>query len=255
MIEGIAQQALRPGLVPAESRSAYVVGSIARGWVHESSDVDIFVVMDQPWRGQTSSSSAVLLQPDRVPALVTYVDGRRWELRYWLDAQVDQMLDKVSWARFDEEGDPTVLSDVEFRFLERMRHGVALTGQEWLTARCQQLDESAFRAIAITGALQRVDAAMEDALGCLASGDAESAVLSARVAFGNAVDALLAGAGELGRDVKWRPRRMRLVQPPLLPYDRYWQLETMRELDPDNPREWVEEVGRLCQAISAEVEF
>ncbi len=52
---------------------------------------------------------------------------------------------------------------------------------------------------------------------------------------------------------KWRSRRMRLVDTPVLPYERYWELETMRTFDPEAPEVWVREVIAVCQRISMEV--
>jgi hypothetical protein len=35
----------------------------------------------------------------------------------------------------------------------------------------------------------------------------------------------------------------------------YWRLETMRDLDPDDPAPWVEQVAETCQALILEVDF
>ena len=81
------------------------------------------------------------------------------------------------------------------------------------------------------------------------------AVLAAWMAYGLAVDAVLATHGELGENPKWRPRRVREIAPPEVPYADFWAVTTMRDLDPADPVRWVRRVVRISQQLSAQVEF
>lgn len=137
--------------------------------------------------------------------------------------------------------------------LERISRAVVIEGDEWVLNRRKQPAASAFAAIVMADALLRAEDDVATALGLLESGDTDSALLCARMALGNLVDALVASQGELGQEQKWRARRMRLTNPGLLSYRRYWQLETMQTFDPARPGQWVDDVARLVQSISREL--
>ncbi|MCX4527002.1 MULTISPECIES: nucleotidyltransferase domain-containing protein [unclassified Streptomyces] len=246
------------GLLPADHRAAFVVGSLARGWANPSSDVDIYVVTDEPWTGAASGSIRVPLTRPDVPTahFPGAGDGRRRELKYWTDGQIGEVLAKVSWAEFDAgRSIGQMVTRDEEQLLERLLACRPLSGEDWVRERQREIEQSAFRAVVVSYCLTNADDFVEDALGQLAVDDLDSAVLSVRQAFGHAVDALLASHGECGRLVKWRARRMAAARPEALPYERYWAVETMRDFDSAAPRAWVEDVITLCKSLSMEVEI
>lgn len=137
-------------------------------------------------------------------------------------------------------------------FLERIGHGVPLHGADWLERTRKAVEESAFRFLMAAWMLNTADNYVEDAAGQLKSGDIESAVLSARIAFGFTVDALMCSVGETGQNPKWRARRVRESALEALPFEAYWAVETMRDL-PQGAEQWVESVLMLCKRLSLEV--
>ncbi|MFC5215344.1 hypothetical protein [Streptomyces coerulescens] len=244
-------------LLPADHVAVLCVGSVARGWANDRSDYDFNVIAHGPWQGPSVRTIPVPLWPAWVPAVVEYVDGRRWEIKYWLDVQVDQMLAKVAWDRFDEGASTArALTDAEELFLERLASCLTLSGLSWVRSRRQALSKTAFRAFVTTRSLTEADSSIEDALGQLAADDIDSAVLSARKAFGHVVDALLESHGAYGSPIpKWRARRLREVGPEELPYEDYWAVETMRDFDPRAPGAWVKRTVQRCRDLSIEVEI
>ena len=250
------------GLLPAERCAVLVSGSVALGWDTPTSDLDLGVVTVEPWPGAPGgptnpvSSLPVLLEPDCIRVEVSRAAGRRCELKYWTDAQLDQTLEKMSWAAFEAgaliQG---VLSPEELGLLQRLAKMVPLEGADWLRTKIDRLEKSATRAAICSRLLAQVDGLAEDAAGHLRAGDTDSAVLAAWLAYGMAVDAVLASHGELGGNPKWRPRRIRETAPPELPYAQFWGVTTMRDLDPADPARWVTGVVRTCQDLAAEVEF
>jgi predicted nucleotidyltransferase len=235
--------------------AVFVVGSMARGWSHDASDLDLVVVSDKPMVDERLLAINVPLIPDTIPVMGLQRAGRRWEIKFWSDSQVDQMLEKVSWETF--EGDRKVgnrLTEVEQLFLERLGTCVPITGDDWVQRRREEVEDSAFRALVVLNDLALADTHAEAAMGLLTAGEAEGAVLAAREAFGHVVDALLTSEGEYGAMVKWRARRLRSAQPRLLSFDDYWSIETMRTYDPNNPAAWVEKVFRLCKDLASQIE-
>jgi hypothetical protein len=242
--------------LPAERLALLVVGSMAQGWANEDSDLDMYVVTSELWSG-SRARVAVPLDTDFVSAEVQYVEGRRCEIKYWLDSQVDQMLAHVTWEEFEQPSQAAkILHVLEESFLERLVTCVPVEGEAWVRRRREQLQRSAFKALLVTRSLANSDGCCEDALGQLAAGDLHSAVLSARQALGFSVDGLLESAGCFGsHNPKWRARRFRAVAPPQMRFEDYWCLETMRTFDPKDPERWVIDVVRTCKNLHTLVEI
>lgn len=242
--------------LPADCLSVCVVGSLARGWANDNSDYDLNVICphEQPKGGPRTIR--VPLRPATVPTRVLDVDGRRWELKYWTDRQVDEMLAKVAWGRF-EGGQPVgdVLVDDEELFLERLVTCVPLAGSGWVARRTEQLSASAFRAFVTARSLAAADSGVEDAIGQFSAGDPRSAVLSARNAWGHLVDALLESHGNYGSRIpKWRVRRFQETAPTELDFDSYWAIETMRDYTPGAAKEWIDMVVSSYRKLAFEIE-
>ncbi|NWF29769.1 nucleotidyltransferase domain-containing protein [Streptomyces sp. PKU-EA00015] len=256
-LQGVVARLRNEGLLPEDHRAVLCVGSVARGWANERSDYDLVVVTGEPFATERARPLPVPLRPGTVPTVTVHVDGRRWEIKYWTDDQIGQLLDKVSWERFDSGTvSAKVLLDVEELCLERLLTCIPLVGEAWVRQRCRELGESAFRAFAATRSLAGLDSAVEDALGQLDAGDTASAVLSARRAVGHVVDALLESHGCFGSaQPKWRARRFQEAAPAQLSFEEYWALETMRGFDPAAPEIWVKETVEVCNRLCMEVEI
>ncbi|MGW6691569.1 hypothetical protein [Streptomyces sp. NPDC054961] len=245
------------GLLPADVLSVSVVGSVARGWGNAGSDYDFNIITTSPWEGEDTQSIPVPLGPDVLPATSLQVGDRRWEIKYWTDDQVGQVIAKVGWPQFESgDVDAKTLVEVEELFLERLMSAVPLHGEEWIADRQAQVAGSAFQAFITTRSLSDADGSVEDALGQLDAGDLYSAVISARNTLGHTVDALLESRGCYGsKTPKWRARRMLETPVDELPFETYWALETMRDLDLDAPEKWVRGVVSLCKDLTMVVEI
>lgn len=245
-------------LVPDTCQAVYLVGSAARGWSNQRSDLDLCVISTEPWSGPETVGVPVPLQPAVVQWHAFHTDNRGWDLSYWLDDQVDQMLTKISWAEYDRAraSSDDVLAPREEVFLGRVGTCVPLVGEAWLTRRRAEIESSAFKSILVTRSLGSASMAIEDALGQMENSDLNSAVLSARIAFGHTVDALLAERGEYESHIpKWRARRFQVADPAALTFSKYWAVETMQDFDPHEPSRWISEVLTLCQDLSLKIDI
>jgi hypothetical protein len=244
----------RHGLLPSSYEAVYAGGSLVRGWGNDRSDLDIYVIVAEPWRSDSAQIDTVALRPDTIPVEVLYVDKRRWDVEYWLESQVDQLFGKVAADQL-EGGQPAGrrMTYPEVCFLERVGHAGLVDRDDWVHERQRQLEGSPVAEVMALRALHMMDVYTEDVVGQLAAGDVVSAVLTAKIALRYAVDALLASHGEFGESLKWFAHRFRAADPPELGFDEYWALETMRSFDPAAPERWVEEVLMLCRRISSEV--
>jgi hypothetical protein len=245
------------GLIPEGSLAVFAVGSAARGWDNERSDVDIYVITAREWESESSSRIRMPLNPPRIHSEMFYYRDRRWEIVYWLASQIEQMLTKVSWGEFERAAlADDLLSGREELALGRLENCLPLLGDDWIAKYRARLRDTAFRSLVVGRSLSAADDAIEDAMGQMESGHMENAMISARWALGHAIDALVEARGEYGSQIpKWRPNRLRAVSPTVLPFQRYWELETMRDYDPEDPGRWIRQVLTICQDISSQVEL
>lgn len=243
------------GLIPPDVCAAFLAGSVARGWSNPGSDYDIYVISEGLLRN-AGPGILMPLDPDIVPVHVGYADGRRWEIKYWTDGQIQQVLDKVSAACFEVGETGYSLNAVEELLVERVMTCLPIIGAEWVTARREDVRKSAYREFLVTRSLGFADKAAESALGQLAARDLHSAVLSAHLAMRHTVDGLLESLECYGTKTgKWRARRVRDAAPAVLSYEQYWSMETMRDLDPDDPGDWVRRTISWCRATSMRIEI
>ncbi|MFI0796869.1 hypothetical protein ACH4OY_29905 [Micromonospora rubida] len=242
-------------LFPASCLAVFVGGSMARGWHHARSDADLYVITAEPWCGDSNGSTPVSVTPDTVPTNVIYIDERRWELRYWLDSQVDQVLDRVSWHAFQSDDSAGQrISDVEVALLGRLESSLVVVGEQWIQQRRGKLADSAFQSLFTLRALAEAGACAEDAQGMLESGDRHAAVLAAQMALGAAADAVSLSQGEFSLEEKWRARRLQAAASPVLPFERYWELITMQSFDPRHPETWVRSVVDVCRQVALAID-
>lgn len=243
------------GLLPDTYLCVYAAGSLVRGWGNETSDLDLYVVTPTPFAGAGADFHPVALEPDRIPVAVPRFGALRGDVEYWTTGQYEQLMEKISWAEYRSERDTgATVSQFERDCLVKLGHAIALDGEDWLAERQRTLAGSAFGRTIAARSLDLADTFAEDALGQLSSGDPESAVLTAKLAFGYAADALLAHHGEFGTTAKWRSRKYRAAAPEALPFDQYWDIETMRDYDPAAPGRWIEHVIGCVRRVSMEVE-
>jgi hypothetical protein len=241
-------------LVPDGTQAVFVAGSVVRGWGNPTSDLDIYVIAPQEPAGGCEQSMPVFLDRSSVGVKVAFGEDRRWDVEYWRDEQVGQVLGKVSEDVIHRsEGPPFAVAELDL--LDRLGYGIGLDGEAWLKSRRDELARSAVRSVLTLRALDGADAYAEDALGQLAEGDLHTAVLSAQLLLGRATDALLASKGKFAQGAKWRARQMQEAAPALLPFDEYWNLTTMRDFQPDAPGDWVRQVLELYQNLQTELEI
>jgi hypothetical protein len=242
----------RTGVDPALVRTVFTAGSLVQGWGNVDSDVDLYVVCRQPAATPFFADLHMTrLAPPGIPVGVLIAVGRECDIELWTDDQVDQVLSKVTSA---EQARSTSLlegfSYFELDFLEKLSHGLPLLGADEFYGLRRRIEDSAWKNIQTCQALALADIYLADALGQLESGDEVSAVLSTKLAFGHAADAACYARGEYGRNPKWRARRIRQAANPVLPFDRYWAVESMAGYDDEDKASWILGTVALCRDIS-----
>jgi hypothetical protein len=240
---------------PDDTVAAFLSGSLARGWGNETSDLDVLVISRDFFEGAEGERIHVALQPDTLGSARIFADGRRWDIQYWSQGQVEQLLNKVSWASYEDPAMPWAsAAPEEIAMLERLPYAVAAEGEDWIEDVRRDLLESGHRFVLVGMSLRMAGNYIEDAAGQMESGDMHSAVLATRLAFGHTVDAVQASLGQFGSTwPKWRARRMALVDSPDLSYEQYWAVETMEAFRQDDPAAWIDSTLQACRHLASEL--
>jgi hypothetical protein len=218
----------------------YYTGSVALGWNHARSDLDIYVVTREPVDISHATGQHWSVDVDADPPTVEFVQGAlgpyRAHVWFWLESQVNRVFE-----RMPEQDLAAVysLSNADWSFVYKLSIGRAMHGEEWLEAQQERLRRTNLsRALALWNVASAYQL-LEDVEGFLISGDVHSAVLAAQEASRYTIDALLFETGDVTKLTKWRARRMRAANLEHLSFEEYWRLETMVGFDVNDPRPWV----------------
>lgn len=242
----------RAGVAPA----VFEGGSTVRGWANRHSDRDFYAILPEvhePTDGDADVRRVACGEaPGSAYRLPVFTPDGIEDLQVWSAGQVEALLTAMGPDRLGVAGDR--LTNAEVDFLGRLWHGRAVSGADGVAYWQRRLHTSAAPAVMAARCLQLVDNAVEDTLGQLETGDVRSATLAAARAYGAAVDAVLATAGEFSFSSKWRVRRIEHVRPSQFTIDEYWAVETMRDYH-DDPEDWIETVLATCQTIAASIDL
>jgi hypothetical protein len=251
-----ARSLARLGALPAAYEAIFLSGSVGEGWSHANSDLDVYVIADQPVADDRVTFDHVRLDPDVVPSLSAWAGGRRVDVQYWHPSQIDQVLAKVGeLPQSGRQGAGSDLDPLEIAIVHRISVAVALENERWLRATKKRIRESAVRAIVACRYFNLAESLLNDATGLLRSDDLESAVLAARRGFDLTIDGLLATYGELAPSQKWRARKLRRSRPGEIGWEEFWRLAVMADLPALGERRWVEAVVARCQTLIGSVEI
>jgi len=240
-------------LIPADAVTVLLVGSRALGWQHARSDLDVVVVSTAPWSGPVTDRQKVALPEGTIGLVVTDVDGVLCEVKYWTEAQTQDLLTKVSWSEWDAGSTGDSMSTNELLLIERLPSAVPLSGKDWWADVADQVRQSAARSQAALACLTHADDRLDDVSGLLESGDVHGAVVALQRAFVHVTDALTASLGCPGTDSKWRPRRIEAANSDVLSAAEYWRTTTMQDFDPQRPEAWVDRTIFRCSQIMLDI--
>ena len=102
----------------------YLSGSLVEGLGNAGSDVDVFVVGELTCAGTLTTSHA------EYSAAIHFHQNRRVDFQYWSPSAVERLAGRVDALRADGRGE--ALDEIAVEFLDRLRIGLPLRGDETL---------------------------------------------------------------------------------------------------------------------------
>ncbi|MEV7010666.1 hypothetical protein [Streptosporangium sp. NPDC051022] len=238
----------------ANALSVYAAGSVVQGWGHANSDLDLYVVTEEPVVVGDELESFVrhVSTEDPVIRIVLGEFGAfRADIEVWRAEQIDEVI-----ARFDcgtPSQETPELDKAEQDMLYRLASGSPLQGESWWRSRRAAIDESGYGLWLAENRKLIAETFLEDVAGLLISGDHETALLAAHEAFTGAVEAVLAASGDYSINRKWLYRRLLAFPLPEITVDEAWAMLTMRGAHEDTAG-WAERTARTTQRLLLAVE-
>ncbi|MHC3470870.1 nucleotidyltransferase domain-containing protein [Streptomyces sp. 7R007] len=182
---------------------AYISGSLVEGYGNETSDLDIYVIYENPTPEQSQSGRSDLyaIETDFVGELRT--DTEIWSLK-WLTGLADRI---SGWQPMDWAGAQS-FENRDLDLAHRLRIGLPILGGDRFQALRERFDWQRLAGIIMLKRFLAYTGAAEDAIGSVDAGRPLAAMLHSRDALGYAVDALLAAHGNTNPKPKWRESKL-----------------------------------------------
>jgi len=185
----------------SEFITAWLSGSLVEGLGNKSSDVDIFVLVDE------LSQRIPATRRDSDHFTLAFVsDDVRYDVEFWPASRVQALAAKLSSVRLDdpEFNSNHYLSYWESEFVHRLAVGLPLVDESAFARTRAEFDLRNFSIYLFENCLRRFDDAFDDTVGMLADNQLACAALRAREVVGHSIDALLYASGITNDKTKFR---------------------------------------------------
>ncbi|MFE2886868.1 nucleotidyltransferase domain-containing protein [Streptomyces graminifolii] len=231
----------------ADAAIAYISGSLVEGYGTETSDLDIYVVYDNPTPQQVPEDRSDLyaIETDFVGELRT--DTEVWSLQWLTD-----LADRISgWKPMDWLGAQS-FENRDLDLAHRFRIGLPILGEDRFHALYERFDWQRLAGIIMLKRFLAYTGAAEDAIGSVDAGRPVASMLHSRDALGYAVDALLSAHGNTNPKPKWREAKLTDLGDDTLT-KLYTEAELDRSSEPADLTEGAKRRLSVASGIAAEV--
>lgn len=252
---GVSFSEILENLQREEPIAAWVSGSLVEGLGHKSSDIDLYVMVDE-FDDQISMSR----KGDGYAIKVEIRNSRRVDFEYWPRERIEQLADKLAKAPLFVETENILdyFPEYEVEFMHRLHTGIPVIGEGAWDRLRNSFDRRRLSQYLIENKQLYLDDAFDDAVGLLREGQLSSAVFRARYAVDYSVDALLFSYGSTNSKEKQRVRLfLKLLQqhPQMIPfYERFWQLITQIPQSEAGRLLYIEDALRFSEEIMNDVQ-
>ncbi|MDI5962176.1 hypothetical protein [Streptantibioticus silvisoli] len=239
----------------ADAVSVYAAGSVVQGWGHANSDLDLYVITDEPIdltdSGLEYFDRRVSTEDPDIRIVLGEFGPFRADIELWRAAQVDEIIARFAGSTPSQEAPEP--GKTEQDLLYRLASGMPLTGADWWQRRRDEINASCYGGWLAENRKLTAETLLEDVGGLLVSGDEQTAVLAARDALVASVEALLAVHRDYSINRKWLYRRLLAVRPPEISVEAAWRALTMVGAA-DDPAGWAGATAALSQRLLITVE-
>ncbi|MFC5170991.1 hypothetical protein [Streptomyces mutomycini] len=216
-----AESAVREHGLWDSCHGAVMAGSLSVGLGTSTSDVDVYVFVDEVSKGRS--------HPVR--------DGIRVDVEQIAVGEIRELSEKFrAFTSIGEERSQTHMDESALKLAVRTHLGAVLKPDAFVQEVRQNLDPLVLRQVLMARSMALLGAYVEDVLGAIEVRDLPTAVCASGIALDMAADALLAACGDVYVSDKLRLRRL-VREPRLRGFARtYWDLQyngLPPDMDPD----------------------
>ncbi|WP_439657624.1 nucleotidyltransferase domain-containing protein [Lentzea sp. HUAS TT2] len=187
------------------TRISFLSGSFLDGFATPTSDLDIFVLVDDGADVASAGSASFDAGGRRID--IDYADDVTIDTEVWPVGSVAAIateLEKIDLENWNAAG---AIESIKLTVAHRLRIGEPLTGLDEFAALRDTFDWARLATVIRNRCLALYNSLADDAIGAIKSGDGMTAVLMSRDALGAAADALTAAYGHTNAKSKWRWRK------------------------------------------------
>ncbi|MFE5792297.1 hypothetical protein ACFQ8C_06905 [Streptomyces sp. NPDC056503] len=239
----------------APSTCIFVSGSLTQGWGHAKSDLDLYVISEEPLDLSNPQlelyEQTVSTDPAGMHVAIAELGHYRADIELWLVSQVEQLIGRFDAAVPSQEA--AALGHGEKDLFYRLVAGAPLSGDAWWSSARERILASSYGLWLAENRKLMAEGQLEDVSGLLESGDEHSAALAAREGLVLGLEAALALGGDYSPSRKWLHRRTEVAKNLPVATDVVWSALTMQGAT-EEPGRWASRTAGLIQQLILPVE-
>lgn len=180
---------------------AWVAGSLVEGIGNSSSDVDVYIVVEE-----LANHSEFVTETEQYKINVVYRSDRRIDYEMWSWAAVSELADKLDSLDVNSVNNNVLdsFSENEIDFIHRIFHSFTISNEIKVNSIQSIFDRKKFNEYMLENKRIYLDDAFDDTVGMLEEGHVKSAVQRGQYTLGCAVDMFLYSLGYTNTKEKHR---------------------------------------------------
>jgi predicted nucleotidyltransferase len=235
--------------------SAWVSGSLVEGIGNPSSDIDIFVAVED-----FNEDLDYVRKEEDYYINIYFTNSRRVDYEYWPLKRIESLSKKLMEAPISDETKNVLdyFPESEVEFMHRILIGIPIINEENFHRIRSQFNTDLLSQYLIENKRIYIDDAFDDTIGMLESGDIRSAAFRARYTLESSMDLLLFSYNITNHKEKHRIKHIKKLlssHPHIWPYyKQFWKLATKMPDTDSALRDYIKEALRFTEDIVDDVE-
>ncbi|KSU60369.1 hypothetical protein AS034_16130 [[Bacillus] enclensis] len=189
----------------------YIAGSIMEGFGNESSDVDVFVISEEPEKllnnhKRHAREATMKVGESLIKNIV--INDVRYDFEYYSSSHFHTIINELNSLNFNTDEHISRLPADDVDLLHRLKFASPLLHEETFKTMKEEINFENLNKYIVVTTIEKYDGYLEDLEGALSSNDLGTAYVVVKLLLKNAVNAYLASVGETNPGEKWIYRKL-----------------------------------------------